>query len=123
MEIRPIVTDDDHREALKEIDRLWDAEDGTPEAARLDAIVTLVVAYEQKHWPVEPLDPVETIVGHMDLNGYTQTDLARLIGSRSRASEILNRKRPLTLAMIHKLHEEWKIPAELLIRPYKLDAA
>jgi HTH-type transcriptional regulator/antitoxin HigA len=123
MELRPIVTDEDHREALKEIDRLWDAGDGTPEAARLDAIVTLVVAYEQKRWPVEPLDPIETIEAHMQWNGYTQADLARLIGSRSRASEILSRKRPLTLAMIHKLHEQWKIPAELLIRPYKLDAA
>jgi HTH-type transcriptional regulator/antitoxin HigA len=59
----------------------------------------------------------------MDVTGRTQDDLARLLGSRSRASEILNRKRPLTLAMIHKLHNEWKIPAELLIRPYKLDAA
>jgi HTH-type transcriptional regulator/antitoxin HigA len=123
MELKPIVNDEDHREALKEIDRLWNVEDGSPEAARLDAIVTLVVAYERKRWPVEPLDPVETIIGHMDINGYTQADLADLLGSRSRASEILNRKRALTLEMIRKLESEWKIPAELLIRPYKLDAA
>ena len=123
MEINPIKTDEDHREALKEIDRLWNAPEGTPEGDRLDVLVTLVVAYEQKRWPVEPLDPVDSIIGHMDLSGRTQADLARLLGSRSRASEILGRKRPLTLAMIHKLHNEWKIPAELLIRPYKLDAA
>ena len=123
MEINPIKTDEDHREALKEIDRLWNAPEGTPEGDRLDVLGTLVVAYEQKRWPVEPLDPVDSIIGHMDLSGRTQADLARLLGSRSRASEILGRKRPLTLAMIHKLHNEWRIPAELLIRPYKLDAA
>ena len=123
MEINPIKSDDDHREALKEIDRLWNAIEGTPEADRLDILVTLVVAYEEKHWPVEPLDPVETIIGHMDLTGRSQADLAKLFGSRSRASEVLHRKRPLTLEMIHKLHNEWKIPAEFLIRPYKLAAA
>lgn len=123
MEINPIKTDDDHRAALEEINLLWNAEEDTPEADRLDILVNLVVAYEEKRWPIEPLDPVETIVGHMDLTGHTQADLARLLGSRSRASEILNRKRPLTLEMIHKLHNEWKIPAEFLIRPYKLDAA
>lgn len=110
MEINPIKTDEDHCEALREIEHLWNAEDGTPEADRLDVLVTLVVAYEQKRWLVEPLDPVETIMGHMDLNGYTQADLGRLLGSRSRASEVLNRRRPLTLAMIHKLHEEWRFP-------------
>jgi HTH-type transcriptional regulator/antitoxin HigA len=123
MELRPIVTEEDHTEALKEIDRLWNAPEGSPEDARLDALVTLVETYEQRHWPIEPLDPVATILAHMEWNDLTQADLATLFGSRSRASEILNRKRALTLEMIHKLHEEWKIPAELLIRPYKLDAA
>jgi HTH-type transcriptional regulator/antitoxin HigA len=123
MEINPIKTDADHRNALTEIDRLWDAPDGTPEGDRLEVMIALVVAYEQKRWPVDPLDPVETILGHMDLNGLTQADFAKLLGSRSRASEILNRKRALTLEMIHKLHTEWKIPAALLIQPYKLDAA
>ena len=123
MDIKPIKTDEDHREALKEIERLWNAPVGTPEGDRLDILVTLVVAYEEKRWPIEPLDPVDTILGHMDLTGRTQCDLAELLGSRSRASEILNRKRALTLEMIHKLHREWKIPAELLIQPYELSAA
>jgi len=123
MEINPIKTDEDHQDALREIQQLWNAGAETPEADRLDVLATLVVAYEEKRWPVEPLDPVETILGCMDLNGYTQPDLAKLLGSRSRASEVLNRKRPLTLEMIQKLHDAWKIPAELLIKPYKLVAA
>ena len=123
MEIRPIVTEDDHREALREIDRLWNAESGSQEEAKLDALVTLVEAYEEKVWPVEPLDPVEAIKAHMKWNDYTQADFAKLLGSAPRASEILNRKRALTVEMIHRLHTEWGIPAALLIRPYKLDAA
>lgn len=123
MEINPIKTDDDHREALKEIDRLWNAPKDTPEGDRLDILIVLVEAYEEKRWPMPKLDPVDTIIGHMDLTGRTQADLATLLGSRSRASEVLNRKRPLTIAMIHKLHREWKIPAELLIQPYELHAA
>jgi HTH-type transcriptional regulator/antitoxin HigA len=126
MEIQPIKTDKDYREALKEIDRLWLSPEGTPEGDRLDVLIALVVAYEEKHWPPEPetlSDPVEIILAHIDVTGRTQDDLAKRLGSRSRASEILNRKRALTLEMIRKLEREWKIPAELLIRPYKLDAA
>ena len=123
MELKPIVTDVDHREALAEIERLWNAEPGTPEDSKLDALATLVAAYEEKRWPIDPLDPVETIEAHMEWNGYSQSDLASLLGSRSRASEILNRRRPLTLEMIQKLHSEWKLPAQLLIQPYELSAA
>jgi HTH-type transcriptional regulator/antitoxin HigA len=123
MEINPIKTDEDYRNALREIDRLWLSPENTPDGDRLDVLINMVEVYEAKHYPMPKLDPVETIIGHMDLTGRTQADLAELFGSRSRASEILNRKRALTLEMIHKLHEEWKIPAELLIRPYKLDAA
>ncbi|MHB1103065.1 MAG: helix-turn-helix domain-containing protein [Devosia sp.] len=123
MEIRPIVTDEDHAAALREIDRLWGVEPGTPGGDRFDVLVTLVQAYEERRWPMPKLDPVEHIIGHMDLTGRTQADLAKLLGSRSRASEVLNRKRALTVEMIHKLQSEWGIPAELLIRPYKLDAA
>jgi HTH-type transcriptional regulator/antitoxin HigA len=123
MEIRPIVTDEDHQAALAEIDRLWGAAPGTPEGAVLDALATLVQAYEDRRWPPEALDPIEAIQASMQWNGRTQADLAELLGSRSRASEILNRKRALTVEMIHKLQSEWGIPAELLIRPYRLDAA
>ena len=123
MEIRPIVTEADYETALRQIDTLWGADRGTPEAAELDALATLVQAYEERRWPAERLDPIETIQASMQWNDRTQADLAALLGSRSRASEILNRKRPLTLEMIHKLQSEWGIPAELLIRPYRLDAA
>lgn len=123
MEIKPIKTDEDYRAALREIDQLWLSPEDTPEGDRLDILVSLVERYEAKHYPMRKLDPVETIIGHMDLTGRTQADLAALLGSRSRASEILNRKRALTLEMIHKLHEQWGIPAGLLVKPYKLDAA
>ena len=123
MEINPIKTDEDYRFALREIDHLWLSPDDTPEGDRLDILISLVERYEEKHFPMPRLDPVEHIIGHMDLTGRTQADLANLLGSRSRASEILNRKRALTVEMIHKLQSEWGIPAELLIRPYKLDAA
>ena len=102
---------------------LWGAAPGTPEGAVLDALATLVQAYEDRRWPPEALDPIEAIQASMQWNGRTQADLAELLGSRSRASEILNRKRGLTVEMIHKLQSEWGIPAELLIRPYRLDAA
>lgn len=122
MEIRPIVTDEDYKAALKEIDRLWGATPGTDDDAALDALATLVQAYEERRWSRESLDPVETIEASMQWNDRTQADLAALLGSRSRASEILNRKRALTVEMIHKLQSEWGIPAELLIKPYKLAA-
>lgn len=124
MDINPIKTDADHKNALKEIDRLWNAAEGSPEGDRLDVLVTLVEAYERKRWPIEEEgDPVEIILAHMDVTGRTQADLAKLLGSRSRASEILNRKRALTLEMIHRLHGEWGISADILIQPYKLHAA
>jgi HTH-type transcriptional regulator/antitoxin HigA len=123
MDLRPIITDEDYRAALVEIDRLWGTPFESPAGAVLDALVTLVQAYEERHWPLQLLDPVETILASIEWNDRTQADLAKLLGSRSRASGVLNRKRPLTLEMIHKLHNEWGIPAELLIRRYKLDAA
>ena len=123
MTLRPIVTDDDHSRALKQIDKLWGADPDTPDGAMLDALATLVQAYEEKRWPREPLDPVDTILASMEWNDRTQADLARLLGSRSRASEVINRKRPLTLDMIHKLQSEWGIPIVLLAQRYELTAA
>lgn len=118
MNIRPVRTEADYDWALKEIEPYFEREPkrGTPEADRFDVLATLIEAYEAKHWPIDPPDAVEAIRFRMDQSGLRQADLARLIGSRSRASEILRRKRPLTLEQARKLHEEWKIPAESLLR-------
>lgn len=119
-DIKPIRTDEDHAAAVAEIERLWDAQPGTSEHDRLEVLATLVDAYEEKRWPIDLPDPVEAIKFRMEQAGYTQSDLSRLLGSRPRASEILNRQRHLTLDMVWTLSTEWKIPAECLIRPYPL---
>lgn len=118
MEIRPIRTEADHRNAVAAIEALWNAEPGTPEADTLDVLATLVDAYETEQFPIEALDPVEAIKAHMDIGGYDQSDLAELLGSKSRASEILNRRRALTVEQIHRISDAWKIPAGLLVQPY-----
>lgn len=119
MNIKPIRTDQDHQAAVQEIERLWDAKEGTEEFNRLDVLATLVDAYEAKRWPVADLDPVDTIKADMELNGRSLTDLAKVIG-KNRATEILKRRRPLTLGMIRKLHSAWHIPANRLVREYEL---
>ena len=122
MDIRPIRSEADHAEALVEIERLLDAAPGSPEADRLDILATLVERYEEERWPVVAGDPVEIIRFVMEQRGEGQSDLARIFGSASRASEILSRRRALTLEMVWKLNRAWHIPAELLIRPYALAA-
>lgn len=119
MDIFPIRTDKDHLAAMREIERLWDAKDGTEEFNRLDILATLVDAYEAKRWPVADLDPVDTIKADMELNGRSLNDLTKVIG-KSRATEVLKRRRPLTLGMIRKLHHAWHIPADRLVREYEL---
>ena len=118
--IRPIRTEADYDWALAEIEAYFLAEPrrGTPEADRFDVLAALIEVYESKHWPIDPPDPVEAIGYRMDLSGYSQADLAKLIGSRSRASEIMGRKRPLTMEQAWKLHRHWNIPADVLLRPY-----
>lgn len=126
MNIRPIRNDNDHRAALAEIDACWGAAEGTEEADRLDVLVTLVESYEAKRWPIEAtesFDPVDVLHYAIEELGHSQTELAELLGSRSRASEILARRRALTVEMIHKISEAWKIPADLLVRPYKIETA
>jgi HTH-type transcriptional regulator/antitoxin HigA len=122
MSVRPIRNEADYDWALREIEPYFEREPkrGTPAADRFDVLATLIEAYEAKHWPVDPPDAVEAIRFRMEQSGLRQTDLARLIGSRSRASEILRRKRPLTLEQAWKLHDEWQIPAESLLRPFHL---
>ena len=126
MEIRPIRTDEDHQAALAEIDTFWGAAEGTDEGDRLDVLLALVEIYEAKRWPIdigESFDPIDVLNYAIEELGHTQAELAELLGSRSRASEILSRRRALTVDKIHKISETWKIPADLLVRPYKLKRA
>lgn len=120
MDIRPIRTEADYEAALAAIDRLMDAKPGSLEGDRLDVLTTLVQAYEAKHYPVDLPDPVAAIRFHMQHAGYRQSDLAKLLGSRSRASEVLARRRALTLPMIRALTRKWGIPAKSLVKPYAL---
>jgi len=116
MEIRPIKTKADYRAALKEIEALMTAEADSPDGERLDVLVTLVAAYENKHYRFELPDPVEAIKFRMEQKGMTPKDLVPMIGRINRVYEVLSRKRPLTLAMIQRLHGELGIPAESLIK-------
>ena len=116
MEIKPIKTDADYRAALKEVESLMLAEPNTPEGEKLDILVTLIEAYEHKHFPLDLPDPVEAIKFEMEQKGLTVKDLEPMIGKSNRVYEVLNRKRSLTLTMIRKLHRELGIPAESLIK-------
>jgi HTH-type transcriptional regulator/antitoxin HigA len=117
MDIRPIHTKADHKATLKEISALMenDPESGTPDGDRLDILVTLVQAYEAKHTPISAPDPVEAIKFRMEQSGLSVKDLEPIIGKSNRVYEVLSRKRPLTLAMIRRLHHSLGIPAEVLI--------
>lgn len=117
--IRPLRSEADYDEALAEIERFFDKEPrpGTPDADRFDLLALIIDDYEQKHWPIDPPDPIDAIRYGMEIGGFTQADLGRLLGSRQRASDVLSRRRPITMGMAWKLHREWGIPAEALIRP------
>ena len=123
MDLKPIRTEQDYEAALAEIGRLWGARAGTVEGDRLDVLATLIDAYEAKHHPMDPPDPIEAIKFRMEQQGLTRKDLERLLGTRTRVSEVLNRKRGLSIAMIRRLHEELGISAEVLIRPTRDDRA
>ena len=125
MNVRPLRNEMDYDWALKEIAIYFQREPkrGTPDADRFDVLATLIDAYETKHWPISPPDPVDAIRYRMEIAGFKPSDLGRLIGSKSRASEILRRKRPLTMRQAYKLHREWQIPAEILLQPYRVKAA
>jgi len=126
MNIRPIRTDEDHRAALAEIEVCWGAPEDTEAADKLDVLVALVESYEARRWPIdepENFDPIDVLHYAIDELGHTQAELAELFGSRSRASEILARRRALTVEMIHRISEAWKIPADLLVRPYRIESA
>jgi HTH-type transcriptional regulator/antitoxin HigA len=116
MDIRPIKTEKDHDWALKEIQRLWSAKPGSAEEDRMMVLVTLVEAFEGEHYAMDLPDPIEAIKFRMEQQGLSRADLEPMIGSRGRVSEIMNRSRSLTMAMIRKLHAALNIPAEILIR-------
>ena len=121
IELKPIRTEADYDAALEEVERLWGAKSDTPEGDRLDVLATLIDAYEAKHHPMDPPDPVEAIGFRMEQQGLTRKDLEPIIGPRGRVSDILNRKRGLSIGMIRQLHEHLGISAEALIRPSRFD--
>ena len=115
MEIRPIKTEQDYNESLHRIDELWSAKRDTPEGDELDLLCTLVESYEMAHYPIAPPDPIDAILFRMEQMGMTKTDMAKYLGSQSRVSEVLGRKRKLTLKMVKSLYKGLKIPAEILL--------
>ena len=120
MNIKPIKSEADYDKALTAIDDLMGAAPDTPKSDKLEVLVTLVEAYEAERWTIEAPDPISAIEHVMEARSLRQKDLAALIGSQSRASEVLNRRRPLTLPMIRALSIEWNLPADVLVRKYDL---
>jgi HTH-type transcriptional regulator/antitoxin HigA len=116
MLIKPIKTEADHAAALGEIERLWGADGGTREGDRLEVLTTLVEAYEQAHFPIDAPDPIEAIKFRLEQQGADKKTLIGVIGNRTRVYEVLRRDRPLSLAMIRRLHQTLNIPADVLIR-------
>lgn len=116
MEIKPIRSNADYQAALKEIENLLEGQPGTADGDRLDVIITLVEAYEREHFPIpEPDDPVEVLEYYMESRGLNRSDLIPYLGSKERVSEVLNRKRGLSLEMIRRLRVGLGIPADLLV--------
>ena len=115
MEIKPIKTEADYKQALKKIEKLMDAKANTPEGDLLDVLATLVETYEKKHYPIGPPDPVEAIKFRMEQMNLRKTDVAKYFGGKSKVTEVFQRKRNLTLKMIRNLHKGLNIPLESLI--------
>ncbi len=117
MDVRPIRNEDDYDWALREVSRYFENQPakGSPDGDRFEVLLALIGVYEDSHYPMPVVDPIDMLKYQMELKGRLQSDLATVLGSRARASEVLNRKRPLTLDMIAKLRSEWGISADLLI--------
>jgi HTH-type transcriptional regulator/antitoxin HigA len=122
-ELKPIRTEADYEAALAEIESLWGAKSGTAKGDRLDVLATLIDAYEAKHYPMDPPDPIEAIRFRMEQQGITRKDLEPMIGTRARVAEVLNGKRSLSIEMIRRLHDGLGISADVLIRPTRSEAA
>ncbi len=123
MELRLIRTKKDYRAALAEVDSLWNAPTKSSDSDRLDVLALLIEQYEREHYPIADPDPIDFLNHVMEARGLTRKDLEPFVGPRGRVSDILNRVRPLTLDMIRKLSEGLMLPAEVLIRPYRLRRA
>jgi HTH-type transcriptional regulator/antitoxin HigA len=123
MDIRPIRSEADYRAALREAGRLWTARPGTAEGDRVEVLSTLIEAYEAQHHPIAAPDPIAAILFMMEQKGLTRRELEPAVGSRGRVSEILNRKRPLTLPMVRALSQLLEIPADVLVQPYETASA
>jgi HTH-type transcriptional regulator/antitoxin HigA len=121
MTLKPIKSEEDYAAALQEIEQLWDAEPGTPESDTLEILITLVEAYERGRYDLPSPDPIAALEYFMESRGWTRKQLEPYIGSRGRVSEILSRKRPLTLAMIRRLEQATGIPGSVLIQPYETE--
>lgn len=119
MQVKPIRNEDDHQAALTEIERLWGADEGTPEGDRLEVLTTLVEAYERTHFPIDLPDPIQAIRFRLEQLGKDSKSLIGVIGSRTRVYEVMRGDRPLSLKMIQQLHLRFGIPAEILIRPVR----
>lgn len=122
-DVKPIRTEADYDAAMEQVAGLWGAASGTPEGDRLDVLATLIDAYEAKHHAMDAPDPVEAIRFRMEQQSLTRKDLEDIIGTRTRIAEVLNRKRSLSIGMIRRLHARLGIPADVLIRPSRTDAA
>lgn len=118
MNVKPIKTNKDYQQALERLEVIFDAQKSTPEGDELEILGILIEQYENKHFPIDLPDPIEAIKFRMEQLGYTQSDLAKVVGLKSRASEILNKKRKLSLDMIRQLHEKLHIPTDVLIQAY-----
>ena len=123
MDIRPIKTEADYEAVLEEIERLFQAKPGTSQGDRLEVLTTLVEAYEEQHYNIPLPDAIDAILYHLESRGLSRRDLEPFFGSRARISEILNRRRPLSLEMIRRLHTGLGIPAHVLIEPYECKQA
>ena len=121
-DIRPIRNEDDYTWALSEIEQYFESEPqpGTPDGDRFDLLALVIEDYERKHWAIEPADAPDVVAARIEDTGTKRKDLVRLLGSKSRASEFLNRRRYLTIEQVRALHGEWHIPLEVLVKPYEL---
>ena len=122
VDLKPIRTEADYNEAMAALAMLWGAAEGSPESDRLEILATLIEKYEEAQFPMDLPDPVDAILFRMEQQGLSRKDLEPMLGTRNRVSEVLNRRRGMSIEMIRALHDRLRIPAEVLIQPSKIRA-